>query len=46
MANIRRGFFEKWLDRHNHKMELMRTMFSFLAAATGSLVFLKVFKLI
>tara|TARA_Y100001951_G_C11180433_1_gene205627 strand:+ start:72 stop:212 length:141 start_codon:yes stop_codon:yes gene_type:complete len=41
-----RGGFEKWLDKHNHKMELMRTLFSFLAAATGSLVFLKVFGII
>ncbi len=27
-----RGRFEVWLDRHNHKMELMRTLTSFLAA--------------
>jgi len=42
----RRGNFEKWLDKHNHKMELMRTTFSFIAATTGIFVFLKVFGII
>jgi len=37
---------EKWLDCHNHKMELMRTLFSFVAASTGILVLLKVFNLL
>ena len=37
------GQFERWLDNHNHKMELMRTMFSLIAAITGAFVFLKVF---
>jgi hypothetical protein len=46
MQNRNRGYFEKWLDKHNHKMELMRTLFSLLAALTGSLVFLKIFGLI
>jgi len=35
--------FERWLDNHNHKMELMRTTFGFIAAFTGILIFLKVF---
>ena len=39
----KRGHFEKWLDKHNHKMELMRTLFSLLAAVTGIMVFLKIF---
>ena len=43
MARKNRGVFEKWLDAHNHKMELMRTTFSFIAAITGMLVLLKVF---
>ena len=43
MARKNRGGFEKWLDAHNHKMELMRTTFSFIAASTGILVLLKVF---
>ena len=42
----KKGVFEKWLDNHNHKMELMRTVFGFMAAITGVLVFLKVFGLI
>lgn len=37
---------EKWLDRHNHTMELMRTVFSFVGAITGCVIFLKVFGLI
>jgi len=27
-----RGRFERWLDKHNHKMELLRTISSFTAA--------------
>jgi len=34
---------ELWLDRHNHTMELLRTLFGFIAAATGTVVFLKIF---
>lgn len=41
-----RGRLERWLDRHNHKMELMRTLGSALAAITGILVFLKLFNFI
>mgnify|MGYP003146677073 CR=1 FL=1 len=41
-----KGVFERWLDNHNHKMELMRTVFGFMAAVTGVLVFLKVFEFI
>lgn len=41
-----RGWFEKWLDRHNHKMELVRTVFSFLAFAAGALVLMKLFGLL
>jgi|TARA_B100001778_G_scaffold50455_1_gene37644 hypothetical protein len=33
----RRGRFEKWLDRHNHKMELMRTLTSLMAAVFSAL---------
>tara|TARA_A100001037_G_scaffold285800_1_gene293495 strand:- start:470 stop:619 length:150 start_codon:yes stop_codon:yes gene_type:complete len=41
-----RGNFEHWLDRHNHKMELLRTITSAVAAIAGVAVFLKVFGLI
>ena len=37
---------EKWLDNHNHTMELMRTVFGLIAALTGICVFLKVFGVI
>ena len=37
---------ERWLDRHNHKMEFLRTLFGFVAAITGTCVFLKVFEVI
>jgi hypothetical protein len=46
MEGKKRGSFEKWLDKHNHKMELMRTAFSLIAAVTGIFVFLKVFGVI
>ena len=38
-----RGELEHWLDRHNHKMELLRTITSVVAAIAGVAVFLKVF---
>jgi hypothetical protein len=41
-----RGSFERWLDRHNHKMELLRTGGSIIAALTGICIFLKVFGLL
>jgi hypothetical protein len=41
-----RGGLENWLDKHNHKMELLRTVTSTLAALTGVLIFVKVFGLI
>ena len=37
---------ERWLDRHNHKMEFLRTLFGLIASSTGVLVFLKVFEII
>jgi hypothetical protein len=37
---------ERWIDRHNHKLELVRTFGSLIAAVTGVLVFLKVFEFI
>ena len=46
MMSRQRGWLEKKLDEHNHKMELLRTLFGFIAAIggiAGMLVFLKVF---
>tara|TARA_B100001113_G_C21067529_1_gene604089 strand:+ start:776 stop:1006 length:231 start_codon:yes stop_codon:yes gene_type:complete len=36
-GSSRRGRLEKWLDRHNHKMELMRTLTSLMAAVFSAL---------
>lgn len=33
-----RGRLERWLDRHNHKMELMRTLTSLIAAVSSTVV--------
>tara|TARA_R110000850_G_scaffold273174_1_gene409207 strand:+ start:141 stop:386 length:246 start_codon:yes stop_codon:yes gene_type:complete len=41
-----RGRIESWLDKHNHKMEFLRTLTSALAAAAGLAVFLKIFGVI
>ena len=41
-----RGELEHWLDRHNHKMELLRTVTSAVSAIAGVAVFLKVFGII
>jgi len=38
--------YERWIDKHNHKLELVRTIGSIIAAITGLLVFLKVFNFI
>ena len=41
-----RDILERFIDRHNHKLELIRTCGSIIAAITGLLVFLKVFEII
>ena len=41
-----RSRLEKWLDKHNHTMELMRTLFGAVAAITGTVVFLRIFGVI
>lgn len=35
---MNRGAFELWLDQHNHKMELMRTLTSLIAAISSTFV--------
>jgi hypothetical protein len=42
----RRGKLELWFDKHNHKMEFIRTVGSVIAALMGLLVFLRVFEFI
>jgi hypothetical protein len=45
-GKMNKSRFERWLDYHNHEMELMRTITSAIAAIMGVLVFLRVFGLI
>lgn len=44
--NRLRSDLEVFLDFHNHKMELLRTICSFLGFAFSAMVFLKVFNLL
>ena len=39
---IDRGIMECWLDQHNHKMGLMRTLTSVVAAVASTMVLWKV----
>ena len=41
-----RDLVEIWVDRHNHKLELLRTFTSFIAAICSSIVLLKLFHLL
>mgnify|MGYP003650518509 CR=1 FL=1 len=41
-----RDQLERFIDRHNHKLEVIRTIGSIIAALTGVLVFLKVFEIV
>ena len=41
-----RDLVEIWVDHHNHKLELLRTITSFIAAICSSVVLLKLFHLI
>jgi hypothetical protein len=38
-----RDHVEIWVDRHNHKLELLRTFTSLVAATCSSIVLLKIF---
>ena len=37
-----RGEFEMWLDKHNHKFELIRTIGSSIAGIAGTVAILKI----
>ncbi len=41
-----RDTFELWVDRHNHKFELMRTLTSIIGLAISCIIMMKVFSLI
>lgn len=42
----RRGRLEKFLDRHNHKMELLRTIGNLVGGIAGSLAVLRILNII
>ena len=42
----RRGRCEKWLNRHNHKMEFIRTIGNLVGGLAGSLAILRILNLI
>ena len=37
-----RGSFEMWLDKHNHKLELIRTIGNTIAGVAGAIAILKI----
>jgi hypothetical protein len=41
-----RSRLERWLDRHNHKMEFMRTFFGLLTIGLQVVILLKIFNFI
>ena len=41
-----RSKLERWLDRHNHKMEFLRTFFGLLTIALQVVILLKIFNFI
>lgn len=38
-----RDSFEIWVDHHNHKLEIIRTLSSLIGALASSIVLLKIF---
>lgn len=41
-----RDTFELWVDRHNHKFELIRTLTSIIGLLISSIIMMKVFGII
>jgi len=41
----KRSRLERWFDRHNHKMEFMRTLFGLLTLALQGVIIVKLFGL-
>lgn len=41
-----RDGFELWVDRHNHKFELIRTITSIIGLVMSSVIMLKVFEIL
>ena len=44
-GKFQRGWLERWFDRHNHKMEFMRTLFGLLTLALQGVIIAKLFGL-
>ncbi|MDP6790256.1 MAG: hypothetical protein QF845_06990 [Candidatus Marinimicrobia bacterium] len=42
MSSNKRNKFELWLDRHNHTMELMRTLIAFVVLAMQIIILMKI----
>jgi len=42
MRKPRRDKFEQWIDRHNHKLELVRTIFNVISGIAGTAAILKI----
>ena len=42
----KRSKFERWLNKHNHKMEFMRTLFGLLTIGLQVVILLKIFNFI
>jgi len=42
MSRNDRNKFELWLDRHNHTMELMRTLIAFVVLAMQIIILMKI----
>ena len=43
---VPRSKLERWFDRHNHKMEFLRTFFGLLTLALQAVILLKLFQFI
>ena len=46
MENHKRDKFELWLDKHNHKLELLRTIGNLVGGIAGALAILRIMNLI
>ena len=42
---LKRGSIERWFDKHNHKMEFLRTFFGFVTLSLQLVILAKLFNL-
>jgi hypothetical protein len=45
-THTKRGRVERWLDRHNHKMEFLRTLIGVVTISLQIIILLKIFNFI